>query len=71
MTSKAAREFVARHIRKHRKEGMPPKQAVAVAYAEAREKGYDVPSKPNPHIGPLNIDTIGESILDAFRRRKR
>lgn len=45
-TSKQARKFMAKHIRRHIKEyGMTKKQAVAVAYAEARKKGYKVPKK--------------------------
>jgi hypothetical protein len=49
--SPEARVFISRHIRKHREEGMPRKQAVAVAYSEAREKGYKVPpySKDKGH----------------------
>lgn len=45
MTSKKAERFVSRHIRKHKRMGMGQKQAVAVALHEARDKGYDVPSR--------------------------
>ena len=43
MTSKEARGFIARKIAKNIDEGRPPEQAVAIAYSQARAKGYDVP----------------------------
>lgn len=41
----SARRTISRHIRKHKKEGMPQKQAVAAAMSEARRKGKKVPTK--------------------------
>lgn len=42
-TSKAARKFMQTHIKRHMKKyHMPQKQAIAVAYAEARGKGFKV-----------------------------
>lgn len=43
--SRSARRTISRHIRKHKKEGMPQKQAVAAAMSEARRKGKKVPAK--------------------------
>lgn len=42
-TTKSARSFMQRHIRRHMKKGMDQKRAVAAAYSEARRKGYKVP----------------------------
>jgi hypothetical protein len=44
-TTKEARSFMQRHIRKHIKDGMEQKRAVAAAYSEARRKGYKVPKR--------------------------
>ncbi|TLX84219.1 MAG: hypothetical protein E6L04_07370 [Thaumarchaeota archaeon] len=42
-TNRQTRAFVSKHIRKHEDElHMSHKQAVAVALAEAREKGYSI-----------------------------
>lgn len=43
--TKAARDFIAKKIKKLLKEGYPQKQAVAIAYQYARDAGYKVPSK--------------------------
>ena len=43
--SKSSRKLISRHVRKHKKEGMPQDQAVAVAMSEARRKGKKVPSR--------------------------
>lgn len=44
-TTKSARSFMQRHIKKHIEEGMEQKRAVAAAYSEARKKGYSIPKK--------------------------
>lgn len=44
-TTKSARSFMQKHIKKHVKEGMEQKRAVAAAYSEARKKGYSVPKR--------------------------
>lgn len=44
-TTKNARSFMQRHIKKHMEEGMEQKRAVAAAYSEARKKGYSVPKR--------------------------
>jgi hypothetical protein len=44
-TTRSARSFMQRHIKKHMKEGMEQKRAVAAAYSEARKKGYRVPKR--------------------------
>ena len=41
-TTKPARSFMQRHIKRHIKKGMKQKRAVAAAYSEARRKGYKV-----------------------------
>lgn len=46
MVSKEARGFIARKIAKNLDEGKKPKEAVAIAYSQARQKGYDVPPPP-------------------------
>ena len=38
--SAAASAYIGRKIRKNIEEGYPPKQAVAIAYSQARKKGY-------------------------------
>lgn len=43
--SDAARSKISRHIRIHKKEGMPQKQAVAAAMSEARREGKKVPKR--------------------------
>lgn len=49
MTSKKAQKFISKKIEKLRHEGYPEDQAVAIAYAYAREEGYDVPPPPGTH----------------------
>lgn len=45
-TSKAGRKFMQAHIKRHMKKyHMPQKQAIAVAYSEARAKGFKVGKK--------------------------
>lgn len=44
-TTKSARSFMQRHIKKHIEQGMEQKRAVAAAYSEARRKGYAVPKR--------------------------
>lgn len=46
MTSRKARGFIARKIAKNLDEGRDPDQAVAIAYSQARQEGYDVPPPP-------------------------
>lgn len=42
-SSKAAMKFMQKHIKRHmEKYKMPQKQAIAVAYSEARAKGFKV-----------------------------
>lgn len=43
--SQKARKSISRHIKKHKKEGMPQKQAVAAAMSEQRRKGRKVPAR--------------------------
>ena len=58
MTSLKARRFIKKHIRHHIKDlDMKPKQAVAVALVEAREKGFRVP-RANPHLSRKQIRII-------------
>jgi hypothetical protein len=45
--SPEAEKFISRKIRKNIKEGRPQKQAVAIAYSQARAKGYKVPATPS------------------------
>jgi hypothetical protein len=45
--SKKAHSFINRKIRKLRHEKYPEKQAVAIAYAMARDHGFKVPRKPH------------------------
>jgi hypothetical protein len=42
MPSKKGRKMVSRHIKLHKREGMPQERAVAAALSEARRKGYKV-----------------------------
>jgi hypothetical protein len=41
-SSKQGRQMVSRHVRKHKKEGMGQRQAVAAALSEARRSGKKV-----------------------------
>jgi len=43
--SQAARKQISRHVKIHRKEGMPQRQAVAAALSEARRSGKKVPKR--------------------------
>lgn len=43
--SDSARRTISKHVRKHKKEGMPQRQAVAAAMSEARRKGKKVPAR--------------------------
>ena len=43
--SENAREFIHEHIKEHRDDGMPQRQAVAAAMSEARRKGMKVPDR--------------------------
>lgn len=43
--SQKSRDKISRHIKKHKKEGMPQDQAVAAAMSEARRKGMKVPEE--------------------------
>ncbi len=44
--SAEAKGFMRTHIKKHmEKYGMPRSQAIAVAYSEARRKGFKVPKR--------------------------
>lgn len=43
--SESARESIGKHVRKHRKEGMPQDQAIAAAMSEARRSGKKVPGR--------------------------
>ena len=45
MVSKKAEQFIKRKIRKLRREKYPQAQAVAIAFAMARDKGFKVPKK--------------------------
>jgi hypothetical protein len=45
LTSEKAQRFISRKIRKLRREGYPPKQSAAIAYAMAREKRFKVRRK--------------------------
>lgn len=49
--SKRGRDTVSRHVRRHRKKGMPQRQAVAAAMSEARRKGRKVPSRRRARKG--------------------
>lgn len=42
-----ARKFISRKIKKNISEGKPQKQSIAIAYSQARKKGFEVqPFKP-------------------------
>ena len=41
-SSKSGRQFVSRHVKRHKKKGMGQRQAVAAALSEARRKGKKV-----------------------------
>jgi len=43
--SRKAAGFIARKVQILRREGYPTKQAVAIAYATARRRGYKVPRR--------------------------
>lgn len=43
--SDEAREFIEKHVKEHRHEGMPQDQAIAAAMSEARRKGLKVPDE--------------------------
>lgn len=44
--SRKAQRFISKHTRHHIKDlGMPRKQAVAVAYHEARDRGFKIPKR--------------------------
>lgn len=43
--TKAAGRYIARKVRILRHEGVPPKQAVAIAYSKARKRGFKVPKR--------------------------
>ena len=43
--SRKSRKSISRHIRRHKRKGMPQKQAVAAAMSEQRRKGRKVPSR--------------------------
>jgi hypothetical protein len=43
--SGSARRTISQHIKKHKKEGMGQKRAVAAAMSEARRKGQKAPPK--------------------------
>ncbi len=49
MVSPKARRFIAHKIAKNLEEGKSPQQAKAIAFAQARKKGYDVPPPPGIH----------------------
>ncbi len=46
MVSEKARGFIARKIAKNLEEGRSPKQAQAIAFSQARARGYKVPEPP-------------------------
>lgn len=84
MVSAKARRFIRRHIKRHIRElKMPPKQAVAVALAEAREKGFQIPPPRNPHLTRQQLRSIlgpkmaglgkdvAEKLKKAFRMELR
>jgi hypothetical protein len=50
-SSKGAQRFVSRHVRRHKKKGMPQSQAVAAALSEARRKGKRVPPRRRAKAG--------------------
>lgn len=43
--SSSSRKMISKHVKKHRREGMPQDQAVAAAMDEARRRGLRVPEK--------------------------
>ncbi len=70
LTPKAS-AFISRHISKHRRVyGMPPAQAVRVAYEEAAGKGYRVPPALNP-VPDLPRVAVHFSRAEADRSVKR
>ena len=49
MVSEKARGFIARKIAKNIEEGKSQEQAQAIAFSQARARGYDIPPPPLPH----------------------
>ena len=45
--TKVAQEFIKRKIRQNVAEGKPKKQSVAIAFSQARERGFKVPARPD------------------------
>lgn len=43
--SPKAKKFISRKIKKNIEEGKPQKQSVAIAFSQARKKGFKVPKK--------------------------
>jgi len=41
-----AQKFVSRKISQLQREGVPKRQSVAIAFSEARERGFKVPPAP-------------------------
>jgi len=41
-----AQKFVSRKISQLQREGVPKRQSVAIAFSEARERGFKVPPTP-------------------------
>ena len=52
--SKKAQKFISKKIRKNIEEGKSREQAVAIAYSQARAKGYKVPAVPKSKLRKLS-----------------
>jgi hypothetical protein len=46
LTTKKAQKYVSGKIALLQREGVPKRQAVAIAFSMARDKGYSVPPPP-------------------------
>lgn len=43
--SRKSKRSISRHVKRHKRKGMPQKQAVAAAMSEQRRKGRKVPAR--------------------------
>lgn len=67
MTDQAI-EFISDKISQLMNEGYKQKQAIAIAFNEARKKGFDVPAKSNPDYGDADeyAEKLKQMIYDFY-----
>lgn len=72
-----AQGFISRKVRYYVRDlGMEPKQAVRVAYAQARKKGYRVPAPTRKNVDSFTLGIVGPAVekaaaVSAPRARRR